>query len=46
MGMFKDGVVRAPDEVCWKTQRWRSKVDIRWWNEEVKEVITVKEICT
>ena len=35
-GHFKDGVLKAYDEVCGKRGR-KSKRDTWWWNEEVKE---------
>ena len=35
---FKDGVLRACDEVCGKKKEIsrRDRVDMSWWNEEVK----------
>ena len=36
-GHFKNGVLRACDEVYWKKRGRRSKGDTWWWNEEVKE---------
>ena len=38
-GHFKDGIVKTCDELCEKRGR-RSKGDIWWWNEEVKEEIS------
>ena len=40
---FKDGVLKAYDEVCGK-KRSRSKGDTWWWNEEVKEEISGKKV--
>ena len=42
-GHFKDGVLKACDEVCWRKERKRSKVDTWWWNEEVKEAVSRKK---
>ena len=42
-GHFKDRVLRACDEVCGKKRWRRSKGDIWWWNEEVKEVVSRKK---
>ena len=41
-GQFKDGVLKACDEVCGK-KRGRSKGDTQWWNEEVKEAVSRKK---
>ena len=38
-GHFKDGVLEACDEVCWKKRGRRSKGDTWWWNKEVKEAV-------
>ena len=35
---FKDGVLKACDEVCGKKSR-RDRGDMWWWNEEVKDTI-------
>ena len=37
---FKDGVLKACDEVCWKKRR--SKGDTLWWKKEVKEAVSRK----
>ena len=42
-GYFKDGVLKACDEVCVKKRRKRSKGDTWWWNEEVKEAVSIKK---
>ena len=39
---FKDGVLKACDEVCGKKSR-RDRGDMCWWNEEVKDTITRKK---
>ena len=39
---FKDGVLKACDEVCGKTKSRRDRGDIWWWNEEVKDTIARK----
>ena len=36
-GHFKEGVLKACDEVCVKNMRRRSKGDTLWWKKEVKE---------
>ena len=46
---FKDGVLKACDEVCGKKSR-RDRRGVRWWNEEVKDTIArkkaaFKELC-
>ena len=40
---FKDGILRACDEVHGKKRCRRSKGDTWWWNEEVKEAISRKK---
>ena len=35
-GHFKDGVLKACDEVCWKKRGRRSEGDTWCWNKEVK----------
>ena len=47
---FKNGVLKACDEVCGKKKSRRNRGDIWWWNEEVKNIIarkkvTYKELC-
>ena len=37
---FKDGVLKACDEVCWKKRGRSSKGDTWWWNEDVKEAVS------
>ena len=41
-GHFKDGVLKACDEVCGK-RIWRSKGDTCWWNEQVKGAVSRKK---
>ena len=40
---FKDGVLKACDEVCEKKIVKRSKGDTWWWNEEMKEALSWKK---
>ena len=40
-GHFKDGILKACDEVCWKKSGRRSKGDTWWWKEEVKEAVSI-----
>lgn len=40
---FKEGVLRACDEVCGKRKGRRDKGNTWWWNEEVKEAIANKK---
>ena len=47
---FKDGVLKACDELCGKKTSRRDKGDMWWWNEEIKDTITrqkaaFKELC-
>ena len=47
---FKEGVLKACDEVCGKKKGRRDRGDTWWWNEEVKEAIArkkevYKELC-
>ena len=42
-GHFKDGVLRACDEVCGKKRGMRGKGDTWWWNERVKEAVSRKK---
>ena len=47
---FKDGVLKACDEVCGKKKSRRDQGDMWWWNEEVKDTIArkkaaFKELC-
>ena len=39
---FKNGVLKAYDEECWKKRGRRSKGDTWCWNEEVKEAVSRK----
>ena len=41
-GHFKDGVLKAYDEVCWM-KRGRNEADTWWWNEEVKDAVSRKK---
>ena len=41
-GHFKNGVMEACNEVCWKKSERRSKGDTWWWNDEVKEAVSRK----
>ena len=46
---FRDGVLKACDELCGKKSR-RDQEDMWWWNEEVKDTIirkkaAFKELC-
>ena len=40
---FKEGVLRACDEVCGKRKGRRDQGNTWWWNEEVKEAIANKK---
>ena len=40
---FKDGALKACDEVRWKKSGRRIKGDTCWWNEEVKEAVSRKK---
>ena len=42
-GHFKDGVLKACDEVGGKKRGRRSKGDTWWWKEEVKETVSTKK---
>ena len=47
---FKDGVLKACDELCGKKESRRDQGDMWWWNEEVKDNIArkkaaFKELC-
>ena len=47
---FKDGVLKACDELCGKEKSRRDQGDMWWWSEEVKDTITrkkaaLKELC-
>ena len=47
---FKDGVLKACDEVCEKKKYRRDRADMWWWNVEVKNTIAktkaaFKELC-
>ena len=44
-GHFKDVVLKACDEVCWKKSVGRSKGDMWWWNEWVKEAVSRKKVA-
>ena len=40
---FKDGVLKACDQVCGKKRGRRQKEDTWWWNEEVKKEVSKKK---
>ena len=40
---FKDGALKACDEVCGKKRGRRSKGDNWWWKKEVKEAVSRKK---
>ena len=40
---FKEGVLKACDEVCGKKKGRRYQGDTWWWNEDVKEAIARKK---
>ena len=40
---FKDGVLKACDEVCGKKKSRRHRGDMWWWNEEVMDIIARKK---
>ena len=40
---FKEGILRACDEVCGKRKGRRDQGNTWWWNEEVKEAIVNKK---
>ena len=42
---FKDGITKACDEVCGKKRWRRSNRDTWWWNEEVKETVSIKKVA-
>ena len=42
-GHFKDGVLKACDEVSGMNMAWRSKGDTWWWNEEVKKAVSERK---
>ena len=47
---FRDGVLKACDELCGKKKSRRDQGDMWWWNKEVKDTITrkkaaFKELC-
>ena len=42
---FKDGVLKACDEVCGKKKSRRDRGDMWWWNEEVKDTIARKKMA-
>ena len=42
---FKEGVLKACDEVCGKKKGRRDRGDTWWWNEEVKEAIADKKVA-
>ena len=43
LGHFKDGVLKACDEVCWRKSGSKSEGDAWWWDEEVKEAVSMKK---
>ena len=40
---FKDGVLRACDELCGKKRGRRDHTNTQWWNEEVKIAVANKK---
>ena len=42
---FRNGVLKACDELCRKKKSRRDQGDIWWWNEEVKDTITSKKVA-
>ena len=42
---FKDGVLKASDEVCGKKKSRRDQGDMWWWNKEVKDTIAKKKVA-
>ena len=40
---FREGVLKACDEVCGKKKGRRDRGDTLWWNEDVKEAIARKK---
>ena len=42
-GNFKDGVLKACDEVCGKKRGMRNKGGTWWWNEDMKEAVSRKK---
>ena len=42
---FKDGLLKACDEVCGKKKFRRDRGDMWWWNEEVKDIIARKKVA-
>ena len=40
---FKEGVLRACDEVCGKTRGRREQGETWWWNDDVKDAVTKKK---
>ena len=41
--IFKDGALKARDDVCGKKKSRRDRGDMWWWNEEVKDAIATKK---
>ena len=39
---FRDGVLKASDELCGKKKSRGDQGDMWWWNGEVKDIITRK----
>ena len=39
---FKDGVLKACDEVCGTKKSRRDQGDMWWWNKEAKDIIAKK----
>ena len=42
---FKDGVLKACDEVCGKKKFMRDRGDIWWWDEEIQDTIARKKVA-
>ena len=42
---FKDGLLKACDEVCGRKKFRRDRGDMWWWNEEVKDIIARKKVA-
>ena len=39
---FREGLIKAFDEVCGKTKGKRDQGDTWWWNKDVKEAIAIR----
>ena len=42
-GSYKNGVLKACDELCGKTKARGDRVNTWWWNEQVKDAIDGKK---